>query len=170
MVSRTHSWANTGKHYNLDFLACHKGIPEYHGQLTLTEWNMLSLRCLTSLLIQSSHALLQSKKRLVYFGSFSLSFFVVALAVLSTLTTSQVNKEKFAALSNPFFLNFNLSYSMTSAGGIVCLCCVSSSYRVALLNKLKNVVVIVYKDFLETSNLNNSVFVFLQLKHLMIVK
>lgn len=46
----------------------------------------------------------------------------------------------------------------------------SGPHRVALLNQLKNVVIIVHEDFFEASNLYHSIFIFLQLQDRMVVK
>ncbi len=73
-------------------------ISENHGQLTLSERDVLPLRGLSSLSIQGSDALFEAEERLVDLCSFCLSIFIVAHAVLSSLTASQVDKVEFGGL------------------------------------------------------------------------
>ena len=59
---------------------------------------------------------------------------------------------------------------MTSTRGIVCFGRVGGSDRVSLFDKLEDVIIIVHKLLLQTSNLNLVVLVFLQFQDLMIVQ
>lgn len=88
MVSRAHTWANTSQHHYLYILRGQERVAQNHGQFTLTEWHVLTLGSLASLLIKSSDALLEAKQRLVDISSFGLSLLIVALTVLGSLTSS----------------------------------------------------------------------------------
>ena len=83
--------ANAGKHDNLDLLALHERVSEDHCQLRLPERHVLALGSLALLAIQRTQAFFQSQQALVNFRSLLLSVFIVTLAVLSSLTASQVD-------------------------------------------------------------------------------
>ena len=94
---------------------------------------MLALRGLALLLVESSHALLEAKQRLVDLCSLGLPLLVVTHAVLSSLTTCQVHQQQFAALLDALLLNLDLGDCVASARCIVGLGGVGSSHLVSLL-------------------------------------
>jgi hypothetical protein len=63
--------------------------------------------------IKSPHAFLQSQKTLVDLCPLLLSVFVVRLAVLSSLTTSQIYKQKLARVLNPLLMDLDLTDCVT---------------------------------------------------------
>ena len=75
----------------------------------------LSLVGLPALLVQSSHALLEAKQRLVDLCSLGLPLLVVTHAVLSSLTACQVYEQQFAALFDTLLLDLDLSDCVASA-------------------------------------------------------
>lgn len=93
---------------------------------------MLALRGLALLLVESSHALLEAKQRLVDLCSLDLSLLDVTLAFLSSLTTCQVHEQQFTALFDTLLLNLDLSDCVASARCIVGLGGVGSSDLVSL--------------------------------------
>ena len=99
---------------------------------------MLSLRSLAFLRINSSHALFQSKEGLINFSALNSSFFIVFFTISSSLTSCKINEEKFTALLDTFFLDFDLTNSMTSAWSLIWTSCMGSSHKIALVDKLKN--------------------------------
>lgn len=154
MICRTHSWTNASEHDNLYFVVSNERVSEYHSEFALPERNVLTLRGLTTLLIECTYAFLQTKKRLINFCTLSLSVFIVTLTILSSLTTCQVNKKKFTTVIDSLFLNFDLGDSMTSAGSIICFGCVSCPHLVSLLDEIEDLIIIVNELFFESSNLN----------------
>lgn len=54
---------------------------------------MLSLISLSTLLVQCSYALFEAKQRLIDLGSLDLPVLIIALAVLCTLATGEVDEE-----------------------------------------------------------------------------
>ena len=60
MVSRGHAWTDTCKHYDFDFVVGNEGVSEDHCELALSEGNVLTLRGLATLLIESTDAFLQA--------------------------------------------------------------------------------------------------------------
>ena len=147
MVSGAHSWTNTSKHYNSDLFACKERVSEHHCQFALSKWHMLALISLSFLLIKCTHTFFKSKQRLIDFSPLCLSILVVTHAILSSLTTSQINKQQLSTLLNTLFLNLNLSNSMTSTRCIISLGSMRRSHLIALLNQLKNMIIIIYKLF-----------------------
>jgi len=131
---------------------------------------MLALGTLCFLGIKSSHALFESKQGLVDLCTLGLSLFVVALAVLGSLTSSQINKKQLSTLSHSFLLDFDLSDSVRPTGSVISLRGMSGPDRVSLLDQLKDLVIIVYELFSKARDLYNSVLVLLQLELRVIVK
>jgi len=54
------AWADAGKHYNFDSVACEERITKYHCQFTLTERHMLALTGLSFLCIDCANTLFES--------------------------------------------------------------------------------------------------------------
>ena len=115
---------------------------------------MLTLRGLVTLLIKSTNSLLLAEEGLIDLSTLSLSVLVVALTFLGSLTTSQVDQKKLAALVYSLFLNFDLRNSMTSTRRIVGLRRMCCSHLITLLYQVKDLVVVVDELLLEACNLN----------------
>lgn len=147
MICRAVAWVDTGQHHDLYLFTCKERVSQNHGQLALSKWNMLALGTLCFLGIKSSHALFESKQGLVDLCTLRLSLFVVALAVLGSLTSSQINKKQLSTLSHSFLLDFDLGDSVRPTGSVICLRGMSGPDRVSLLDQLKDLVIIVYELF-----------------------
>ena len=93
---------------------------------------MLTLRALRLLSVESADALLKTKQRLVDLSTFSLSLLVVALAILCTLRTSQVDQQQLTALGDSLLLNLDLSDRVTSTRSVVSFSCMRSSHLITL--------------------------------------
>jgi len=115
VVGRAHARTDAGKHYNLGLLARHEGVTKHHGQLALPEGNVLALGCLSSLSVEGSYTLFKTKKGLVDLCALCLALLVVAHAVLSSLTSCQVDEQELSTLSYTLFLYLDLRDRMTSA-------------------------------------------------------
>ena len=81
MIRAGATWADAGKHYDLDFVARQEGISQYHCQLALSEWHVLPLRSLTFLRIDGADALFQAEERLVDLCTLGLTVLRVINAV-----------------------------------------------------------------------------------------
>ena len=114
MVSRAHSGTDTGEHNNFDFFRGHETIPKDHCKLRLSEGHVLTLGSLGLCSIKSPDTFLETKQRLVNFGSLDLSLFVVGLAILGSFGTSEIDKKKLTTGVYTLLLDFNLSDSMRS--------------------------------------------------------
>ena len=90
VVRRGHAWTDAGQHDDFYFVVGNEGVSEDHCELALSEGDMLALRSLTTLLVECSHAFLESQKRLVDLSALSLPILVIALTILSPFTTSQI--------------------------------------------------------------------------------
>lgn len=131
---------------------------------------MLTLRGLATLLIKSTNALLQAKQGLVDLSSFSLSVLVVALTVLCSFTSGQVDEKKFAAMVDSLLLNFDLCDGVTSAGSVVSLRSMRCSHLVALFDQVEDLVIVVNKLLFKASNLNRICFILPELQFVMLVE
>jgi len=170
VVRGAHSWANAGKHHDLDFLAGQERVSQNHSELALAEGYVLSLRSLTLLPIEGSYALLETKQRLVDLSTLGLTVLVVALAVLGTLTTSQIYEQEFSTLSHALLLDLDLSNGVTPTGCIVGLGGMRGPHRITLLDQIQNLIIIVDKLLFETSDLNHIIFVLSQTKLIVLVQ
>ena len=113
VIGTAHSRTNACQQDYLDFLARQERVSQDHCELALPERNVLTLRSLTFLRIKGSNTLFQPKEGLIDLSSLDLSVFVVALALLSSLTTSQINEQELSALLYSLLLNLDLSDGMT---------------------------------------------------------
>lgn len=170
MVGGAHAWANTGKHYDFDFLAGQERVPQDHGELTLTEGHVLSLRCLTLLSVKGSDALLEAEQGLVDLSTLSLTVLAVALAILGTFTTGQIDEEELSTLSHSLFLDLDLCDGVTPTGGIVGLGGMRCPHGIALLDQVENLIIVVHELLLETSDLNHIIFVLSQTELVVLVQ
>ena len=107
---------------------------------------------------------------MVDLGTFGLPILVIALTVLCSLTTSQVDKEELDALSNALLLNLNLSDGVTSARRVVGFCRVSRPHRVTLSDQVENLVVVVYELLFEASDLDRVGFILAKFEFVMIIE
>ena len=172
VIGGAHARANAGQHDDFDLIVGQKRVSQDHGKLALPEGHMLSLSLvgLSALLIQSSHALLEAKERLVDLCSLGLSVFVVTLAVLGTLTTCEVYEQELTALLDCLLLYFDLGDRVTSTRSIVGLGRMRGPHLVSLLNKIENLIIIVYELFFQASNLDCVCFVFAQFEFSVIIE
>lgn len=131
---------------------------------------MLTLRGLAALLVQSSHAFLETQEGLVDFCTFCLSVFVIALTVLSTFATSQIYQKQLAALADTLLLNLDLSDGVASTRCVVGLGGVGRSHLVALLDQVQYLIIVVDKLLLQSSNLDSIRFILSELQFIVIVK
>ena len=92
MVSGAHARTDASEHYDLDLLVGQETVPENHGELGLSEWDVLALRALALLRVKCSDAFLEAEKGLVDLSTLGLSIPVVALAVLGSFGTGKVNE------------------------------------------------------------------------------
>jgi hypothetical protein len=131
---------------------------------------VLSLRSLALLPIEGSYALLETKQRLVDLSTLGLTVLVVALAILGAFTTGQIYEEKFSTLSHSLLLDLDLRNGVTPTGCIVGLGGMRGPHRVALLDQIQNLIVIVDKLLFKTSDLNHVIFILSQTKLIMLVQ
>lgn len=105
-------------------------------------------------MIQGTHTFFQAWERLIDLGTLSLSVFVIALAILRSLTASQVDKQELVPVLVSLLLDFDLCDGMTSARCVIVFCGVNGPILVVLLDQIEDVVVVVNKLFLESGNLD----------------
>ena len=170
VIRRAHAWTNTCKHHNFDFVVSNERVSQHHGQLALTEGNVLALGGLTALLVEGTHAFFQAEQGLVDLGAFRLSILVITLTILRSLTTSQIDEQKLAAVLVSLLLNFNLCDGMTSARRVVGFRGVSRPHLVTLLDQVEDLVVVVHELLLESGNLDCVRLVLAQLEFIVFVE
>jgi len=154
VVSGAHAGANASQHYDFYFFVRNERVAKHHRQLALSKWHMLPLRRLSPLLIECPHTFLQTQQRLVDLRTLSLSVLIITHAILSPLTSSQIDEQEFAAIVDPLLLNLDLSDGMTATRRIVGLGRMRRTHLIALLDQVKDLVVVVHELLLESSNLD----------------
>lgn len=115
---------------------------------------MLTLRRLSPLLIECPHALLQSKQRLVNLGAFCLSVLIITHTILGSLTASQINEQKLAAVVDSLLLDFDLGDGVTATRRIIGLSRMRRTHLVALLDQVEDLVIVVDELLFESGNLD----------------
>ena len=91
VVSRRLTRRDTRNHHHSAHVSvADERVPQHHGQLVLSEWNVLALG------LHGSDALLEGQQRLVDLGSLLPSVLVVGLCVLSSLRASEVDQQQLA--------------------------------------------------------------------------
>ena len=89
-----------------------------------------------------------------------LSIFVVGLAILSPLTTSQVDQKQLARILDPFFMDLYLAHSMTSARGIVSLGRMSGPHTITESYQVQNFFLRLHKLLFEALDLDFLALIF----------
>ena len=131
---------------------------------------MLALTCLPFLLVDSSDTLFQTKQTFVNFSPFNLSIFRVFNAITGSLRSSQIDKQQFTALFDTFFLYLDLTNGVRSTGSVVAFCCMGRPYLIPLIYQFQYLFLRRDEVFSQAMNLYLLVFVFKNLKWLVIVQ